>query len=97
MRRGGRAENPDVGIRIQQHLKKTQPKSPFNCPAFQRGRILRVVGGSAYHGRACGLWVISGRASVAAIAWACAVMAGVALFVLLHEEADATGNVRHGV
>jgi len=39
-----------------------------------------------------GLWVISGRASVAAIAWACAVMAGVALFVLLHEEPTLRGK-----
>jgi protein-S-isoprenylcysteine O-methyltransferase Ste14 len=33
-----------------------------------------------------GLWVIFGRASVAAIAWACAVLAAVALFVALYEQ-----------
>src|SRR5271163_2582779 len=33
-----------------------------------------------------GLWVIFGRASVAAIAWACAVLAAVALFVVLYEQ-----------
>ena len=33
-----------------------------------------------------GLWVIFGRASVAAIAWACAVPAAVALFVVLYEQ-----------
>jgi protein-S-isoprenylcysteine O-methyltransferase Ste14 len=33
-----------------------------------------------------GLWVIFGRTSVAAIAWACAVLAAVALFVVLYEQ-----------
>jgi hypothetical protein len=33
-----------------------------------------------------GLWVIFGRASMAAIAWACAVLAAVALFVVLYEQ-----------
>ena len=33
-----------------------------------------------------GLWVIFGRASLAAILWACAVVAGVMLFVLLYEQ-----------
>jgi len=33
-----------------------------------------------------GLWVILGRANVAAIAWACVVLAAVALFVLLYEQ-----------
>ena len=33
-----------------------------------------------------GLWVIFGRASVAAIAWACAALAAVALFVALYEQ-----------
>jgi len=33
-----------------------------------------------------GLWVIFGRASVAAIAWACVVLAAVALFVVLYEQ-----------
>jgi protein-S-isoprenylcysteine O-methyltransferase Ste14 len=33
-----------------------------------------------------GLWVIFGRASLAAIAWACAVLAAVALFVALYEQ-----------
>jgi protein-S-isoprenylcysteine O-methyltransferase Ste14 len=33
-----------------------------------------------------GLWVIFGRASAAAIAWACAAVVAVALFVLLYEQ-----------
>jgi protein-S-isoprenylcysteine O-methyltransferase Ste14 len=33
-----------------------------------------------------GLWVIFGRANVAAIAWACAVLAVVALVVVLYEQ-----------
>jgi protein-S-isoprenylcysteine O-methyltransferase Ste14 len=33
-----------------------------------------------------GLWVIFGQASVAATAWACVVLAAVALFVALYEQ-----------
>jgi protein-S-isoprenylcysteine O-methyltransferase Ste14 len=33
-----------------------------------------------------GLWVILGRASVAAIAWACVALTAVALFVKLYEQ-----------
>ena len=33
-----------------------------------------------------GLWVIFGRANLVAIIWACAVVLGVALFVLLYEQ-----------
>ena len=33
-----------------------------------------------------GLWVIFGRANVAAIVWACAILAAVALFVMLYEQ-----------
>lgn len=43
-----------------------------------------------------GLWVIFGRASVAAIAWACTVIAGVALFVLLYEEPTLRGKFGAG-
>jgi protein-S-isoprenylcysteine O-methyltransferase Ste14 len=33
-----------------------------------------------------GLWVVFGRASLVAIAWACVIALGIALFVLLYEE-----------
>jgi len=39
-----------------------------------------------------GLWVIFGRASVTAIAWASAAVAGVALFVLLYEQPTLRGK-----
>jgi protein-S-isoprenylcysteine O-methyltransferase Ste14 len=39
-----------------------------------------------------GLWLIFGRASVTAIAWACAAVAGVALFVLLYEQPTLRGK-----
>jgi protein-S-isoprenylcysteine O-methyltransferase Ste14 len=39
-----------------------------------------------------GLWVIFGRASVAAIGWACAAVAGVMLFVQLYEQPTLRGK-----
>src|ERR1700677_1863586 len=39
-----------------------------------------------------GLWVIFGRASVEAIAWACAMLAAVALFVALYEQPTLRGK-----